>query len=153
MTVGRKPLPSNLHYLNGNPGKRKENLDQPKIEVAAPPCPGWLPKSARAEWRYIVKELKRYGIISKLDKATLATYCSSYALFQMATIKLEEIEDGESYIGSTPNGMDTQSVWFQIRNKAFDQIKSSAPELGLTPSARSRVKINNPDQGDMFDQF
>jgi len=151
--AGRKPLPDNLHVINGNPGKRGKGKDQQKIEIEVPPCPAWLPKEAKTEWRYIVKELKRYGLITRLDKNVLATHCDAVATYKLATLKLNEKTDGKGFTSCTPNGMAIQSVWLQIKNKAFEQIKSTAPEFGLTPSARARVKVENPNQKDFFSEW
>ena len=149
MAAGRKRKPPQLRVLQGNAGKRPIEHG-PKVEIAAPKCPVWLPKEAKAEWKFITAELERYGLVSKLDRAALSVYCTSVALLEMAERKLKE---PGGHVDETPNGLLQQSVWMQIRNKAVDQIMKTAPEFGLTPAARSRVDVKAPEQTDFFDQL
>ena len=47
---GRKPKPTALKVLEGNPGKRPLNLFEPTPEDKMPECPDWLEDEAKAEW-------------------------------------------------------------------------------------------------------
>ena len=40
--AGRKPKPTAIKELEGNPGKRKLNKKEPKPEKGMPVCPEWL---------------------------------------------------------------------------------------------------------------
>ena len=44
---GRKPKPTAIKELEGNPGKRKLNKHEPKPIKRAPPCPKWLTDDAK----------------------------------------------------------------------------------------------------------
>lgn len=48
---GRKPKPTALKVLEGNPGKRQLNVVEPKPRNKAPKCPAWLDAEAKKEWR------------------------------------------------------------------------------------------------------
>ena len=48
---GRKPQPTALKVLKGNPGRRPLNEDEPKPEVLLPRPPAHLSPVARREWR------------------------------------------------------------------------------------------------------
>ena len=48
--AGRKPKPTAIKELEGNPGKRKLNKKEPKPEKGMPVCPEWLLPEAKAEW-------------------------------------------------------------------------------------------------------
>ena len=50
-TRGRKPTPSAIKALEGNPGKRALNEREPRPEKKAPSCPKWLEPEAKKEWR------------------------------------------------------------------------------------------------------
>jgi phage terminase small subunit len=54
---GRPPKPTALKVLEGNPGKRPLNQNEPKPEKKAPNCPSWLLPDAKKEWRRLSKEL------------------------------------------------------------------------------------------------
>ena len=47
---GRKPKPTAMKKLEGNPGKRPLNLFEPTPEEKMPHCPDWLEEEAKAEW-------------------------------------------------------------------------------------------------------
>lgn len=54
----------------------------------------------------------------------------------------------------TKQGNIIQNPYLGIANRAWDQVKAIAPELGLTPSSRSRIKVTKPKQEkNPFDGF
>jgi len=80
-TRGPKPLPANVHLLRGNPSKKSlaDLTDDLQPEVEIPSLPKHLLPEAKKEWRRIAKELLRYGVVSKLDRAALALYVQEWA--------------------------------------------------------------------------
>ena len=46
-TRGRKPTPTAIKELEGNPGKRPLNAKEPKPVKKAPSCPKWLEPEAK----------------------------------------------------------------------------------------------------------
>lgn len=44
---GRKPKPTNLKVLEGNPGKRPLPTNEVKPQKKAPRCPQWLEEDAK----------------------------------------------------------------------------------------------------------
>ena len=54
---GRKPKPTAVKVLEGNPGKRSLNTGEPKPEKKAPRCPSWLEEEAKKEWKRMAKQL------------------------------------------------------------------------------------------------
>ena len=54
---GRKPKPTAVKVLEGNPGKRSLNTGEPKPEKKAPRCPAWLEDEAKKEWKRMAKQL------------------------------------------------------------------------------------------------
>lgn len=87
---GRKPIPSNVHALRGNPGRRplKENYLKPS--AAIPQCPDFLSPIARAEWQRITEQLSVLGLVSELDRAALAAYCVAYGRWVEAEEQLRQ---------------------------------------------------------------
>ena len=72
--MGRKKKPSAIRILEGNRGHRPIPEELPKIESRAI-CPRWLSKRATAEWRRLAPELRKLGLLTKLDQDNFATYC------------------------------------------------------------------------------
>lgn len=143
MTRGRKPKPTAVKKLAGNPGKRALNPKEPKIPAGAPPCPRHLGKAAKAEWKRIIKELVDTGIATKVDMAALAAYCVAYGHW----IEAEKmIKDPKNWTITTDKGNEIQSPWVGMANNLRNQVVKFASEFGMTPSARSRVTaIANSD--------
>jgi phage terminase small subunit len=54
---GRRPKPTRLKLLTGNPGKRPLNETEPRPEAAIPECPVVLGPVARQEWDRLVLAL------------------------------------------------------------------------------------------------
>lgn len=139
---GRKPKPTALKELEGNPGKRALNKKEPKPAVDLPTCPNHLKGVARQEWLRITKELKGLGMISKLDRAALAVCCTAYADYVKACNKLTK--EGEVII-SDKGGL-YQNPWVAIKKRSMDQIIKFYAEFGMTPSSRTRVQVNTPSE-------
>src|SRR5262249_42754142 len=76
---GRKPKPTRLKEMLGNPGKRALSTGEPVPEAAIPSCPRFLDKEARKEWRRAAPELYALGVLTNLDRAALAAYCESWS--------------------------------------------------------------------------
>ena len=76
---GRKPVPTALKLLGGNPGKRKLNKDEPIPKIKLPSCPGWLEPESKKRWKQVGKKLINLGIMSDIDDSAFAAYCQSYA--------------------------------------------------------------------------
>ena len=47
--AGRKPKPTAIKKLEGNPGKRKLNKNEPVPAKGMPECPDWLLPEAKAD--------------------------------------------------------------------------------------------------------
>jgi hypothetical protein len=62
MTAGRKPKPTALKLLTGNPGGRKLNANEAKPDLAQPTPPDFLNDHAKVEWGRIVGTLFRTGL-------------------------------------------------------------------------------------------
>jgi len=70
--TGPKLKPTAIKILEGNPGKRPLNLNEPKPLQIAPECPDWLLDEAKKEWKRLAPELERLGLLTILDMAAFA---------------------------------------------------------------------------------
>jgi phage terminase small subunit len=71
---GRRPKPSRIKALTGNPGKRPLNAQEPRPEPALPECPPELSPASRREWERLSAELSKLNLVTNLDRGGLATY-------------------------------------------------------------------------------
>ena len=147
---GRKPKPTALKDLAGNPGKRAKNQHEAQPPRVIPNCPSHLNDEAKKEWHRIVKDLHQAGLFTKVDRPALAAYCQAYGRWVMAEEKLDTLA---SMVDETPNGMQVQSVYLQIANKSMEQMRKFLVEFGMTPSARSRVTVQQPEKPDELEML
>ncbi|MCU4184013.1 phage terminase small subunit P27 family [Acidiferrimicrobium sp. IK] len=151
---GRKPKPTALKVLQGNPGKRPVNRNEPKPTPTAPLCPTWLSAEGKAEWRRVVPELDRIGMLTKVDRAALATYCEAWATFMSAQrlvhehgLVLLKYKDLETLDGTKIYVTVAKNPAAQMARDAAGLIRQFSAEFGLTPSARTRIDLPEPDEG------
>ena len=141
---GRKPVPTALTILRGNPGKRPLNDREPAPQAKAPPCPRHLNKPARAEWKRMAKRLIKNRLLTEIDGTALALYCDAYARWVDAKAEVE----ASGYVVKTALGNPIQNPYLAIVNKAHEQVSKMLVEFGMTPSSRSRAVVSKPTTGD-----
>lgn len=124
MRRGRKPHPA-----------RRGDGTAPVGPDALPRCPAHLNDVARREWRRIARPLYDMGVLTTVDRGALAAYCQAYARWVEAE---EQLKKTPALI-KTPSGYVQQSPWLSVANKQLEIMGRYMVELGITPSARSRV--------------
>jgi len=141
MGKGRKPIPTELKRLVGNPGKRKLNERQPVFGATLPPCPDWLSEDARAMWGRVVRELHAAGVLSAADEGVLTGYCVAYGLLVMGMRDVAER-------GATVQGerAEKPNPSVTLVNSAMTQLRGYGAELGLSPVARQRLQSPTRDE-------
>lgn len=145
MTIrGRPPKPTALKVLNGNPGKRPLNKLEPKPKPLLPKCPTWLDPVAKKEWRRVVPELERIGMLTCVDGAALEGYCQSYGRWVAA----EQFIQKHGMVFKTPSGYLQQVPQVSIAQKYLQLVKAFCSEFGLTPCARTRIEVKQPTADD-----
>ena len=148
MTVGRKPTPTNLRLVKGNPGKRALPKREAKVALAEPTPPPFLSDDGKVEWGRVCSALYRAGLMTELDRAALAAYCQAYGVWAQAERVIAKLQaNGElnGLLMKTTNGNVIQHALIGVANKARGDVVRFAAEFGMTPSARSRVEANRPD--------
>ena len=140
--MANKPLPTNLKILRGNPGKRSLPKDEPKPEAVCPVAPKILSPSAKRHWKTVVQYLYDAKLMTNMDIDALTVYCEAYARWAEANkhIIKEGIFSFEDADGETLKAPRTNH-WLMIQQKAFEQMKAMLIEFGMTPSARTRVRV------------
>ena len=145
---GRKPKPTVLKKLLGNPGRRPLNEQEPKPPVGAPERPRWLSPEAKRYWNLLVAKLVKVGILADVDIGILANHCTALEDLAKARRALKK----KGHVVDTPFGP-KKNPWVTIGEKARDQVVKSAAELGLSASSRSRIKVEPPKPEDPFKEF
>lgn len=146
---GRPPVPTALREIRGNTGHRPANAEEPDIPVARPSIqpPAHLTDTARAKWFELIDTLTASRLLTVADIGIFSSYCLYYA---------EHAEYAERVASEGPyviiqkkdkDGKPIQGVVYTewnpariMRDSAWEKMRKAANDLGLTPSARSRVK-------------
>ena len=144
---GPKPEPSAIKEIKGTGGF---GITEPKPKPIVPKCPAYLSKIAKREWKRIVPELDRLGLLTCVDGAALESYCNAYANM----VEAQKIIDKYGMTFVTENGYIAQRPEVAIASKSMTIIRSFCAEFGLTPSSRSRMAVpDKPDEMDEMDKL
>ena len=128
--AGRRPKPTALKLLQGNPGRRPiDDSREPKPDLALPQCPDELHGAGLREWNRIVPELYKVGLLTKIDQGMLLGYC-------LARHRLAEAVAEDD---------------FRKERAALEIMHRYMVEFGMSPSSRSRVKIDPKDDKEVPD--
>lgn len=157
-TVGRKPKPNLQVVKEGNPGRRplKDSVVMPPSALREPEWLDWFPGKAkdmtRARstatmlWRKLAPTLARsVGLVGE-QQETLVEYCVTYARIEQG----ERALSIEGMVVTTERGQ-VKNAWTTILNGYRSHLRSLIGELGLSPSAATR--ITKPPTDDDEDPF
>lgn len=142
--------------LEGNPGKRALNTEEPRppapdaatFDVPPPELDGHA--VAIAEWQRLAPLLRRARQVTEVDRSALVALCLEWARYIEATKKTLAL----GLVVKAPSGYPMTNPYLSIATKALAGCAKLWPELGLTPSSRSRVKTEGPGpDGDAFSEF
>ena len=148
---GRKPKPTAIKELEGNPGKRELNQNEPKPKENAPKCPAWLDAEAKKEWKRVSKRLEEIGVLTEVDMAAFAGYCEAYSRWKDA----EEFISKHGTIFKTPSGYWQQVPHVSIAQTYLKIMIKFCEQFGMTPSSRSRIvaEKNGADTDDPMEMM
>jgi|GEM_PF-176970 len=135
---GRKPKPTALKKLEGNPGKRRLNEYEPMPPISTLRCPNYLLPEARKEWRRLAPALIAMGVLTVADAVPFAAYCTAYARWREA----EDFITQHGAIYKDPRGFARPNPYVAIAAQQLREIKSLAAEFGLTPANRTAIMAN-----------
>ena len=147
--MGNRPKPTALKRLQGNPGKRPLNQEEPQFNPAKPRCPRHLDTIARREWHRIVAELHAAGLVTVADRAALAAYCQLYSRWIRAE---SELARGPLTVTGVKGGTIANPL-VSIANAALDGMRKYLVEFGMTPSSRSRLHVAPPEREKSLEQM
>lgn len=140
---GRKPKPTILRLLDGNPGKRPLPVDEPEPTAAKSATPPqWLADDAKRLYRKIAKELIELELLTVLDVELLGAYCEAWSQFLLATQRVQEM--GPVIWTTTAKGFDVQSKnpYCDTKKDSLATVMQLSSRFGFTPSDRVGLHIN-----------
>lgn len=151
---GRKPKPTKLKVVQGNPGRRPLNKKEADVKSDTLKCPSWIKGEGRLEWKRMTEELAELGLLGSIDHAHLEMYCSSYGRMVEIEKKLSSLGDvTQKVLQKTINNNVIMNVLYCSLNKEKLLIHKLATEFGMTPSSRSRIPVEPPPKESEFAKF
>ena len=138
---GRRPTPSHLRLLQGNPQHRPINKNEPQPPpIETIDAPDYLTGYALDEWHRIAPVLRVMGLLTELDVHILAAYCIAYSRWREVEEKLAELREKDPVTrGLLIDGRINPLVKLS-RNSATELLRL-AGEFGFTPAARTRIGL------------
>jgi P27 family predicted phage terminase small subunit len=137
---GRKPTPTKLRILRGNPSRRPLPTAEPTPAPTVGPPPEWLPAAARDEWARLAPLLERIGVLTEADHHALILFCQTWIVWRQASAHIAK----HGLIVKARSGRPIVSPHVGIAQKALDQLRGLVADFGMTPSSRSRVTAIPP---------
>lgn len=125
-------MPTELKVLRGEKDKRRLNEDEPKFAGVLPEPPQYLrgDKIAWREWGRKAEALHRAGVLTEVDDSILADYCDAFAELSRLVRARRKFKSGT---------IEYKRVAVAIHQVKLQQNRAMV-ELGITPSARTRIK-------------
>ncbi len=134
---GRKPKPTALKLLAGNPGKRALNKHEPQFpRLTHADAPAWLDDLGREMWNWLAPHLIEKGVATEVDLHNLEAFCCAYARWRMAEAAIRQ----HGLTLPTHNGQQKNPA-VTVANEAMRQMTLFGSTLGLDPVSRSRIKV------------
>ena len=113
-------------------------------------CPDFVQGEARREWARMSQLLADANLLTEVDRTALAAYCQAYGRWVDAERKLRQTGP----VIKSPSGYPILNPYVSIVKGYFAQLSKMMVEFGMTPSSRSRLRIEQPDkQEDPLDTF
>lgn len=147
---GPPPKPTRLKLLEGNPGKQKLNLNEPRPDVPRRmDPPRWLGQEGRREFRRVFLILRDLGLITLADRAALSMYAVEWETYVglCRDIKAE----GISVMTSKGTPIVNPKLW--ARGKVFAALRGMLAEFGLSPAQRCKLQAPPAAEVDEFEEF
>ena len=150
------PKPTNLKLLQGNPGKRPINDNEPKPSRIMPTCPDHLDEVARKRWDDLSTMLFDLGLLTQIDGDALAAYCQLYS--DWVRLSNEIVKDGSDVqLKHTIDAGGNEFLEMKtnprviMKRETLKLLKSFLVEFGMTPSSRTRLGVepSNPSKKGM----
>lgn len=137
---GRKPKATTLKLINGNPGRRPLNKEEPQFESGMPDKPDWFDTYASEEWDRLTTNLNGQRVFTKNDLGILVSICIAYEQLRETLAIIKAV--GRSYTvedmgGNTHYKARPECVRFETAQKEYRTLLA---EIGFSPSSRSRIK-------------
>lgn len=154
VTKGKRPKPTEIKRREGAFRKdpQRENKREPVPPAGAPAVPSALrgDKQAKDEWVELCGWLESMGLLATTDRTLMQEYCATYS--EYCRLYKDVRKNGISYTTEKTGAMHARPEVHQY-NQVANRLLRLCAELGLTPSARSRMVVPDGQHKGDVDPF
>lgn len=155
--MARNPKPTNVHQLNGNPGKRARGVNEPQPDYLEKERADYLrdkyliTQEAKDFWDDFYPEYRAARMISTVDFPVFLQYCEALGQWLRMVKKLEDVMVGGKMpvIVSAKGGFQMHPA-NTLRKQAREEAERLGDRIGDNAMARTRIQIAER-QMDIFD--
>lgn len=154
--AGRRPKPTHLKVIQGNPGKRALNPKEPKPakgRTTKKQPPAHLGQTAKAAWRKVATILDRMGVLTEADEHALERLAECYAEIRECSKLIKQ--HGRSYetVNNEGSVMHRPRPEVGMLADADRRFRAYLIEFGLTPAARTKIQTSGQKEEDELENY
>ena len=135
---GPAPSPTKLKILHGEKNHDRFNDDEPEPAYNRIRMPDDLSIEVQSVWLSTVLELEAMGLAFSSDVEALRCFCEAVVQHKRACALLAR----SSVLVKGQHGFLVKNPGLQVQRDTAMTIRSFAQEFGLTPSARTSIRLN-----------
>lgn len=101
------------------------------------------------EWERICQELDSKGLLDKADRAMITLYCATWSIWWDARKACNQLGSIVNYKNFGPG----YNQLYKVFRETFREMMNQIRELGLTPSARHKMKMGTAPEASEAKEF
>jgi len=140
---GPAPKPTNLRLLHGD-RKSRINDSEPLPNEGLPECPDSVADDVREVWDYTIEQLRAMQLATPADRDVLLAFCEAVVIHRKSS---EVLAKSPVLIKGIKGGL-VRNPAIQIQRDSAIVMRALAQEFGLTPSARSQIRMGTKKDSD-----
>lgn len=149
---GRRPKPTAIHKLNGNPSKKKLNENEPCPPAGEVVKPGELSSHASGVWDRLAPVCLQMGTLTVADVPAFATLCELEATRVLAAAEKNQ-EGFTAFLVTTVPDPDgevhvkiTEHPAIKLERNTAAALRPYFDYFGMTPVGRARISVPQPEK-------
>ena len=133
---GRKPKPTHLRQLHGNPSKLPPPIDEPEgVGILRAP-PNWFDDEQRLHWHYAIENAPP-GLLTGTDREVLIVWTVASVEHSRAAIEVRKL----GQVVKTKDGNAIQNPFLPIVNRQALIMMRAGVEMGFSPASRASLGV------------
>ena|SRR6185312_14584182 len=144
---GRKPVPTALKIIRGNPGKRALNKHEPEGGRPLKAAPEWLSESQKYIWKKAIKQQK--NVLRETDESIFTVWVVAYDTYQRAAQTVAR--SGLMTRAAATSDNIVQNPLLAIQNRQAELVLRACSQMGFDPTSRTRIHV--PETSDEPDPW